>query len=308
MKKYWQIRPWMLIVIVLVLAVSIFYAIGDSNKFSYSQDSSGSTRSMEMIGYAPSAMPAVDMAFDMDEEAYYEKNYNGDDGSDYAEERMIIKTGSLSIVVDDVSKSVNDIISFAEEKGGFLVTSNVDKEGIDVNGYLTVRVPSELLDDTLTYIKEMGDVKSERVDGQDITEEYVDLEAKLKNLEAAEIQFLEIMKKAVRIEDILAVQRELTWVREDIERIEGRMKYLKESVDMSSITVYLSTNPSTLPVVDEEDKWKPLAVLKEALRSLLGTGQEVVNAIIWFAVYLPVLIVVLLILWGIKRLIFRKKK
>ncbi len=300
MKKYWQIKPWMLIVLVLVLAVSLSYSFDGGDHFGTTQSDNSSARNAEM-GFAPS--PTMDMAFATEEKAY---DYGEEEME--ADERMIIKTGSLSIVVDDVSESVVDIVKYAEEQGGFLVTSNVYKEGIDTNGYLTVRVPSEILDETIQYVKEMGDVESERVDGQDITEEYVDLEAKLNNLEASEKQFLEIMKNAVRIEDVLAVQRELTWVRDDIERTEGRMKYLKESTDLSSLTIYLSTNPSTLPVVDEEDKWKPLAVFKDALRSLLDTSQEVLNSVIWFGVYLPVIIVLLLIIWGIKRYLKRKKK
>ncbi|MFH1533404.1 MAG: DUF4349 domain-containing protein [Nitrospirota bacterium] len=295
MKKYWQIKPWMFVVLLLILVGSLLYAFGGGNYggFPESYENSGSTRSMEM---EMAIAPAMDMDGDF-----------GDMDESY-DERMIIKTGSLSIVVDDVRKSVEDIVNYAEEKGGFLVTSNVNKSGIDMNGYLTVRVPSEFLDDAIAYIKEMGDVEDERIDGQDITEEYVDLEAKLGNLQATEKQFLEIMKTAVRIEDVLAVQKELSSVRGNIESIEGRMKYLKESVDLSSLTVYLSTDPSTLPVINEEDKWKPFAIFKEALRSLLDTGKGVLNALIWLGVYLPVVIVLLLIVWGIKRYLIRKKK
>jgi len=115
------------------------------------------------------------------------------------------------------------------------------------------------------------------------------------------------MKKASKIEDVLAVQRELSSVRSEIESMEGRMKYLKESTDLSSLTVYLSTNPSTLPVVDEENKWKPLAVFKEALRSLLDTGKGVVNGLIWFGIYIPVILVIVLIAWGVRKLIRRRK-
>jgi len=293
MKKYWQIKPWMFIVLILILAASLFFALGDGVNYLGYKTESESTGGMR-AEYAPS--PVAD-------ESYYDA-----DDKEEAVERMVIKTGSLSVVVNDIRKSVKDIVTYVEGKGGFLVTSNVSKSGIDLSGNVTVRVPSASLETTIEYVKAMGEVADEHIDGRDITEEYVDLESKLGNLRATETQFLAIMKMAVKIEDVLAVQKELSYVRENIEMTEGRIKYLKESVDLSSLTIYLSTNPSTLPVIDKQDEWKPFAVFKEALRSLLDTGKEVLNATIWFGVYLPVIVVIFLVVWGIKRYITRKRK
>lgn len=311
MKKHWQIRPWMFIVLILIVVGSLMYTFsgGDYIPLTKNYEQSGSSRATDVMEMAPAAAPAMDGGFG------YDESYGGDyddyeeyEDVDNIDERMIIKSGSLSIVVDDVRASVEEITSYAEEKGGFLVSSNISKYDIELSGYITVRVPSEFFDEIIAYVKEMGELESEYIEGIDITEEYVDLEAKLGNLQATEAQFLEIMKKAVEIEDVLAVQKELSYVRENIESIEGRMKYLSESVDLSSLTVYLSTDPSTLPVIDEEDKWRPFAVFKEALRSLLDTGKGVVNTLIWFGVYLPVAIVLLLIIWLVARHIKKKKK
>lgn len=298
MKKYWQIKPWYFIVVFLVLAGGLFYVFGDEDYVGFPKYD---IESVSVGSPEVSYMQAMDGDFGMNE------SYESRGDTEEAIERMIIKTGSLSVVVDDVRKSVEEIVNYVEDKGGFLVTSNIDKSGIDLNGYLTVRVPSDLLEDTMAYIKEMGDVESEHVDGRDITEEYVDLESKLGNLQATEAQFLKIMQSAVKVEDVLAVQKELGYVRGNIETIKGRMKYLDESVDLSSITVYLSTDPSNLPIVDSEDKWRPFAVFKDASRSLLGTGKSVLNGLIWFGVYLPIFIVVLLVGWGIKRHLHRKR-
>ncbi|MCK9186416.1 DUF4349 domain-containing protein [Candidatus Gracilibacteria bacterium] len=298
MKKYWQIKPWLFIVVLLVLVISILFAFGNNNN-------SGSGVSYDMGISAPAP------AMDVDSRSMLKSESAGNGAmttsTTQATERMIIKNGNLSLVVDDVRKSSDDIIKYTEEKGGFLVSSNVSKEGIDLDGYITVRIPSSLLESTMAYIKEMGEVQNEHIDGQDITEEYTDLESKLGNLEATEQQFLQIMKKAVKVEDVLAVQRELGYVRENIEITKGRIKYLKESVDLSSLTVYLSTNPATLPVINEEDQWKPLAILKDALRSLLDTGKTIVNGIIWIGVYLPIITIVLFVAWLIRRRIRRNK-
>lgn len=226
-------------------------------------------------------------------------------------ERLIIKTGSFSVVVDNVNAAVDTITKYAVDQGGFVVSSNIYKESVSPYAVVTVRIPVDIFVEGVGEIKKLGEVKSESIDGQDVTEEYVDLEAQLKNLQAAENQFLEIMKKAVKIEDILAVQRELTNVRDRIERIQGRMKYLSESAHLSTLTINLSTDPDMLPVVDEEDKWKPFGVFKEAARGLLDVGKALSYLIIWLVVYIPLWLVIILFGWIgyriIKRL-FRGKK
>jgi hypothetical protein len=178
------------------------------------------------------------------------------------------------------------------------------------SGYVTVRIPVADFDASITKVGEFGEVTSKTIQGQDVTEEFVDLDAQLKNLRATENQFLEIMKKATKIEDILAVQRELSNVRGQIDSIEGRMKYLQQSADLSTLTVYLSTDPSNLPIFDESDTWKPWAQVKEAARSLLELGKGLVNFVIWIVVYIPFWFLLGLVVWMVvkigKRIINKK--
>jgi len=223
-------------------------------------------------------------------------------------ERLIIKTANLSIVVDDVPEAIASIMRFVQEQGGFVVESSIEEHLRAPQGSITVRVPADIFDRGIARMKEFGDVKSERVSGQDVTEEYTDLGSRLKNLQATEAQLLNIMTRAGEIPDVLAVQRELTNVREQIEVLEGRRKYLRESAALSTITVYLSTNPEQLPVVDKADTWKPLAVIKDASRSLLTFGKGVANVFIWFVVYIPVWLVLGLLVWGAYRFIKRYGK
>jgi len=183
MKKYWQVKPWLFIAPVLVLVAILAYMFSQSGSsmmqsFQYNtkaESASGSGRMMDLAvtneAYAP--VPAMDA---------------GSFGTDSATtvDRMIIKTGSLSLVVDDVRKSVDEIVKYAEGKKGFLVNSDINKYNLDLQGSITVRVPSAELESTIAFIKGMGDVQSEHIDGRDITEEYVDLEAKLGNLKATE--------------------------------------------------------------------------------------------------------------------------
>lgn len=216
-------------------------------------------------------------------------------------QRLIIKTGTLSMVVKDVPEAVKKVQDFAKTKGGFVVSSNISKDGLAPFAEVTIRIPSDVFDGGVQEVKAMGEVKSEIVNGQDVTEEYVDLTSQLRNLLATQTQFLKIMEKAVKIEDVLAVQRELSRIQGEIEVLQGRMKYLEQSAKLSTLTVYLSTNPENLPVVDDQEKWKPVAVFKDAVRSLLDMGKGLINAIIWVVVYLPVWIVLGGLVWIIRR-------
>ncbi|MBU1151985.1 DUF4349 domain-containing protein [Patescibacteria group bacterium] len=314
MKKYWQLRPWMVIVLILIFVAALVYAFSNDDDFYYESQSVGKTsydysRDSDDDYYEYDA-PTMDGNYDYAEkyEAYVTEESSvlaldtGSGNSSASEiQRMVVKNGSLSMVVDDVRKSAEDITTFAEGKGGFLVSNNIDKSGLDLSGYVSIRVPSEFLEETILFVKNLGEIQNEHVNGRDITEQYIDLEAQLKNLRATEDQFLLIMDKAEKVEDILLVQKELGYIREDIERIEGRVKYLKDSVDLSSLTVYLSTNPSTLPVIDEQEEWKVFAVFKDALRSMLDTSKFIVNSLIWFGVYIPIIAAVLLIAWAVRR-------
>ena len=222
--------------------------------------------------------------------------------------RLIIKTGNLSVVVEDVPETIAELTRFAETNGGFVVRSSVSEHGLAPTGSVVIRVPSGLFDVSIMQAKSMGDVQSESTSGRDVTEEFVDLDAQLSNLRATESQFLEIMKKAYNIQDILSVQRELSQVRSQIERIQGKMKYLKESADLSTITVNLSTDPNLLPVVDDGNTWKPWAVVKNAVRSMIEALQIVFAGLIWLVIYIPVALIYTLGAWIVYRVFLKIKR
>lgn len=264
---------------------------------------------------------AVGMAYDVspsvpgEQEASKETRARDVDGSPSSggaqttsantQDRLVIKTGNMSVVVKDVVSAMKTITDYAVEKGGFVVSSNIYKSGLSPRGEVIVRVPAATFDESIDTVKKMGEVTSQRTSGQDVTEEYVDLDAQLRNLRATETQFLEIMKKAVKIEDILAVQNELSNVRGRIESIQGSMKYLKQSADLSTLTVYLSTDPEILPTFDNTDTWKPWAVVKNAFRQLVDVGKGLVDVLIWVGVFTPLWLAIGLVVWIIVRIVRR---
>ena len=154
--------------------------------------------------------------------------------------RMIVRTGQMSIVVEDVTVAIERITELAQSTQGYVVSSNSWRDGERLRGIITIRVPTAEFTNILTKISSIAvEVSSQTTSSQDVTEEFVDLTAKLKNLEATEQQLLKIMEKAEKVEDILAIQRELTNTRQQIEQIKGRMQYLEQTSATSLIEVSL---------------------------------------------------------------------
>lgn len=202
-----------------------------------------------------------------------------------AQERLVLKTASLSLVVADADRSLAEISRMAEEMDGWVVSSNAYKtaaaSGVEVTrASLTIRVPAQRLNEALDRIKAGAvSVESESVSGQDVTSEYTDLQSRLKNLEAAEAQLQNIMDSAVKTQDVLDVYNQLVSVREQIEVIKGQMKYYEESAAFSSINVELIPDALSQPI--QIGGWSPKGTAKEALEALIQALQFMADALIW---------------------------
>ncbi|MGQ9458439.1 MAG: DUF4349 domain-containing protein [Anaerolineae bacterium] len=212
------------------------------------------------------------------------------------EERMLIRTAQLSITVTDTAKAVQEAKAVAEGLGGYVTSSQMYKQGERLYATMVLRVPAERFDDALDQIKALAvEVERESVQGTDVTEEYVDLQARLRNLELTEKELqqllTEVRERTQKAEDVLAVYRELTEIRGQIEQLKGRMQYLERQVDFSGIDLNIAPHVLSTPVV--EPGWKPLVTLREASRSLVKALQWLVDAAIWLVVFLlPTLILV----------------
>ncbi len=234
-----------------------------------------------------------------------------------ATERMIVRTAHMRVSVANPSESVDAVSKLAQGLGGYVVSSEVSEvvrtESLRYQySNITIRVPSEKLDEAMRRIREMAadpktGVINESVSGEDVTAEYVDSEARLKNLEAAEAQLAELLDNAPDLEYTMDVFRELTNIREQIEVTKGRMKYLKESAALSAVSVEFVAEASLKPI--EIGGWKPEGTAREALQALINTAQKVVDGLIWFGIYcLPFLIPVGLVLYLIIRAVARRRK
>lgn len=180
------------------------------------------------VGERPVIVPAPAPAPSQGEGAYPETD------------RMIVRTGNMQLVVEDVRASIDKINELAETLKGYVVSSRSWKEGERLIGATTIRVPAEQFYYATSVIRAMAvEVRSESTSSTDVTEEYIDLSAQRRNLEATEAQLLELIKKAEKVEEVLAVQRELSRVQGELEQIKGRMQYLERTSETSLIEVVL---------------------------------------------------------------------
>jgi hypothetical protein len=156
-------------------------------------------------------------------------------------------------------------------------------------------------------------VENRNVSTQDVTEEYTDLDSQLRNLEATETELLELLtevrERTGKAEDILAVHREVSNIRGQIEQVKGRMQYLEKMTAMATINIELVPDALARPIVVAG--WRPSGTAANALRTLVKTLQFIVDAAIWVIIYvLPTLVVIVIpffILWMIWRR-FRRRK
>ena len=214
-----------------------------------------------------------------------------------AQERQIIRSGSLSLVVEDTLATLEAIIQMADSMGGFVVFSETYQSGVDDSYFaeLSIRVPSERFDEALGTLRGMAvKVNNESISGQDVTEEFIDLEARLGNLKSAEAQLQQIMEDAQDTDDVLNTFAQLTRIRGEIESIEGRLKYLSDSVALSNIHISLTPDIVTQPV---EVNWRPLETVRRSLRALGRGLQGLGNVLIFlFVTMLPILLVIAVVL------------
>jgi len=203
------------------------------------------------------------------------------------EERMIVRTGEMSLVVEDVVGARDEIAQLAARYDGYVVSSQISGEEQEMRGYISIRVPDDKFESALAELRDLAvRVTSESTASRDITEEYVDLQSRLKNAEATESQYLALLGKATNVEDILRIYERLSQVRREIEQIKGRMQYLERTSSMSLITVRLKPEATAKPLV--RAGWNIVEIFKSAIRGLTTAGQVLGTIAIWLLIFSPI--------------------
>ena len=206
-------------------------------------------------------------------------------------DRKIVKNGYMTLEVNDITAAIAGVAAIATDLDGYVVSSNKQGNQDATYGQVSIRVPSNRFDEAFDRLRKLAvNVPNESTNSQDVTEQYTDLQAQLRNLEATETQYLEILKKAEKVEDILAVQRELSNVRGQIEQVKGRIQYLERTSDMALIDVNLQ---KVKPIGGTA--WSALETLKSAARGLVSFGKVLADVLIWVAIFSPVWIIILVV-------------
>lgn len=199
-------------------------------------------------------------------------------------DRKIVQSASIDIQVDEVGRNFQEIVRIAETAGGFVASSsfsNVDDQQI---ADLTVRVPNDSLQSVLASIRGMGEVQLESSDSNDVTEEYTDLQARVRTLQATEQRYLELLAQANTVNDILIVQDRLDGVRGQIEQVQGRINLLDSLTELATITVHL--RPVALAIdTGGGGGLQPFSAAAEAWETSLDTLRVLAAAALVVAVF-----------------------
>jgi hypothetical protein len=218
-------------------------------------------------------------------------------------DRLVIQDSNLSLQVKDVSQTINDILETTKKLDGFLINSSLTKPEGATSGNISVRIPEEKRQEAMDSFTKMAvKVVSESVYGDDVTDQYVDLESQLEVLNKTKVKYEEILQKADKVADLMSVQEQLTNLQTQIDNLKGQQKYYEQSAKLSKVVVYLSTDELALPY-SPTNEWRPTVIFKNAIRSLIGLFRVLGSLIIWAIVFIPVIIPIVLII----RLIKRKK-
>lgn len=223
------------------------------------------------------------------------------------DERKVIHQAQLELKVKNLEKAQMKIENKVAEYGGYVVESNVYREDEElVEGTITVRVPEAHFQDFLTDSEgEASEVVGRNVTGQDVTEQYVDLKARLKSKRAVEERLLAFMKDAEKTEDLLKISSDLAVVQEEIEQLTGQMKYLENQTSYSTVAITLSQDRIVVPGIDNKElnTWeRTKKQLATSANLLLKAGSGIIVFIIG---NLPILIILggagAVVHWVIKR-------
>jgi hypothetical protein len=202
-------------------------------------------------------------------------------------ERLIIRSGNISMVVEDTRASraaIESMVAAMAGEGAFVISSEERSTGGEGAPYIvmSIRVPSTRFDEAMDRLAEMAvRVTNRSESGQDVTEEYVDLKARLESLEAARQRLLGIMAEARTTKDLLEAEQQLTQREAEIESIKGRMQYLEQSARLSSIWIELQPFILSQPV---GERWRPAETARRALETLMSGLRGFGNLAIFFAI------------------------
>lgn len=225
-------------------------------------------------------------------------------------QQLVVVTSSLHLIASDVDTAAETIASIAEANAGYVAQSTLKFDGNKKNFNIQIRVPADKFEAAFAQTKKLGSkVLAEDISRKDVTEEYVDLEARLRSLQATSDRVKEFLEKANTVNEALNVNVELGKIQEQIEKVTGRQKYLESQSVYAAIDIVLSEkfsgklNPKVTAAVSY--LWNPTETIMKAWKFLMGLVYFTGDVLIWIVI---VALPIVLILWVLGKIVVRARK
>lgn len=281
------------------LLVVLLFLVGMSVAGCVAQDDTKSSLNSPQVTVYPASGDGEAYEYVTDETS------SGGTASDVSlSERKTITSIDISMEVDNASRTVDDIIEMTTKSGGYVSSSSVYDTYYDTTprkeGYITVRIPSGNYTTFVKDIENLGDVTSESITGTDVTEEYIDLEARLNNLQKQEKRLAEILNMSKTVEEVLSVEKELERVRGEIDSLTGRLQYLDNKIDFATINIRI-TEPTPIT-----HSWGMRDALSSSVQGFVSTVRAMIILVGYLLPIAIVLSVIIAILLAIRRRVHKK--
>ena len=223
------------------------------------------------------------------------------------QQRLIIKTGNMSIEVDDIDIAINDAIGLATGLGGYIVSQEVSGYEGYRSASLTLGVPVSEFENVMATLRDFGNVQAESATGEDVTEEYVDLNSRMTNLVATQERMRALLEEARNVEETLEVDRELRRIEEEMNIIQGRIKFLADRAAFSTIMIRFSFQAEAS--IPEPETFNLGRTAQTAIVQLQDTAYEVADASVYFGIVCgPWLLILLLLAWIVRGIMRRRRR
>ncbi|KXG74466.1 hypothetical protein AN618_22960 [Fervidicola ferrireducens] len=214
-------------------------------------------------------------------------------------DRKIVKNGTLHLQVNDLKKTETQVYDLIQEYGGYIQSSSTRNENREIWSEIVVRVPQDRFEEFFGRLKQLGRVNYDNISTQDVTEEYIDLSARIKVLKAQEERLISLLGKAEKIEDLLRIENELSRLRSEIERLQGRINYLDRATGYSTINIRINQPVTAYPETGNA-MGSILYRLKDGWISFFNLLIAAVETLAWLSPYI--------ILAGISAVVYLKYK
>jgi len=206
----------------------------------------------------------------------------------YAQDQMVVRSAKLDLLARDVRSGVEQVRLTTERLGGYIEKADLADAGNGmVSAEMIVRVPKAHLDQALAAYKSAAiRVENESLNAEDVTREWVDTDARLRNFKAEEDQYLTILKRASKVQDTLDVADKLSGVRGEIERLQAELNYMSHQVAMSAVVIHVKPQPTVVIA-----GWHPGENAREAWKSVVAGLTGFVDFIVTVVITVPLVLV-----------------